>query len=60
MAVMDDGPHEIEVEAPDENGLIHIYCKTCPEFNTNATDPMFVEAIVTRHGITTGQINLGD
>lgn len=54
---MMEGPHEVTVGSPDSEGLIEIDCQTCP-WNTTATDPMFVEAIVRRHGILTGTIKL--
>ena len=55
--VGDDGPHELDVSTPDENGIITIICRTC-DWNSEATDPMFVESIAMRHGVLTGQIKL--
>jgi hypothetical protein len=52
-----DGPHEVVVEPPDADGVLVIDCQTCP-WETTATDPMFVDSIVMRHGIITGTIRL--
>lgn len=54
---MMEGPHEIECSPPNSDGIIIIDCQTCP-WESHATDPMFVDAIVRRHGILTGNIEL--
>lgn len=49
--------HEINVSAPDEDGMITLTCSQ-GDFETIVTDPMFVDAVAKRHGILIGDIKL--